>query len=81
MPSKGYYTGLFWYLVFSPMFVGLAGAFIGGLVGSIGGRQGSVFGLLCGVLYGVGISWFSAYRFRKAFQEVKAVKTGPPQPT
>jgi hypothetical protein len=59
----------------------LAGAFIGGLLGSIGGRQGSVFGLLCGVLYGVGISWFSAYRFRKAFQEVKAVKTGPPQPT
>lgn len=80
MPSKGYYTGLFWYLVFSPFFVGLAGAFIGMLVGSIGGKKGTAFGLLCGVLYGVGISWFSAYRFHKAFQEVKAVKTGQTRP-
>ena len=80
MPSKGYYTGLFWYLVFSPMIVGLAGAFIGGLVGSLGGRQPSVVGFLCGLFYGVGISWFSAYRLRNAFQEMKAVKTGELQP-
>jgi hypothetical protein len=29
-------------------------------------------GLLFGVLYGIGISWYSGYRFTKAWKEMKA---------
>jgi hypothetical protein len=72
MPGRGLFSGLFWYAVFSPMIVGLAGGFIGALVGSLGGRQGTAFGLLVGVLYGVGISWYSAFRFYKTYQEMSA---------
>ena len=71
IPSKGFAAGMFWYLVISPAFVGLAGFFVGGLVGSLGGRNPSIVGALLGLAYGVGISWFTAYRFRSAYQEMK----------
>jgi len=70
MPGLG--AGMFWYVVISPVFVGLAGFFVGGLVGMIGGRSGSVFGALVGLAYGVGISWYTAYRLYSAYQEMKA---------
>ena len=38
----------------------------------VGGKHGTAFGLLLGVLYAVGISWFSGFRFYKAYQEMRA---------
>jgi hypothetical protein len=72
MPQRGFVSGLFWYAVFSPIIVGLAGGFVGALVGGLGGRQGSVFGLFVGVIYGLGISWYSGVRFYKTYQEMSA---------
>ncbi len=72
IPGKGLYGGLFWYSVFSPIIVAIPAALLGMLVGSIGGKSGTAFGLLLGVLYAVGISWYSGYRFYKAMMEMRS---------
>ena len=71
MPTKGFISGLFWYAVFSPIIVSIPAAFIGMLVGSVGGRRGTAMGLLFGVLYAVGISWYSGLRLYRAYGEMK----------
>jgi hypothetical protein len=72
MPGKGLFGGLLWYGVFSPIIVGIAGAIVGGMVGMVGGQRGTAMGVLLGGLYGVGISWYSAYRFYTAYKEMQA---------
>jgi len=72
MPGKALFAGLFWYVVISPVLVGIAGALVGGVVGMIGGQRGTALGVLLGIMYGVGISWFTAYRFYTAYQEMRA---------
>jgi hypothetical protein len=47
------------------------------LVGMLGGKQGTALGLLLGVLYAVGMSWFSGYRLFTAYRELSQ----PMQPT
>jgi len=42
------------------------------LVGMLGGQKGTAMGLLFGVLYGIGMSWYSGYRFTRAWKEMKA---------
>jgi hypothetical protein len=73
MPAKGYFAGMVFYTVFSPMIVLIPAAIVGMLVGSVGGRQGTALGLLLGILYAVGIAWYSAYRFRNAYMEMKSL--------
>jgi hypothetical protein len=72
MPARGLVSGLFWYAVFSPIIVGIPAVIIGMILGMVGGKQGTAFGLMLGVLYAVGISWFSGFRFYKAYQEMRA---------
>jgi hypothetical protein len=72
MPGKGLFGGLLWYGVFSPIIIGIAGAIVGGMVGMVGGQRGTAMGVLLGGLYGVGISWYSAYRFYTAYKEMQA---------
>jgi hypothetical protein len=72
LENKGYFGAFLWYGVFSPFIVGIAGAIVGMLVGMIGGQKGTAMGLLFGFLYGVGISWYSGYRFSRAWKEMKA---------
>jgi hypothetical protein len=72
MPGRGLFSGLLWYLVFSPIIVAIPAGIVGMLVGMVGGKKGTSMGLLFGVLYAVGISWLSAYRFFKAYNEMSA---------
>lgn len=72
MPPGGLMMGLFWYGVISPIFVGIAAALVGGMVGMIGGQRGTAFGVEMGLIYAVGISWYTAYRFYTAYQEMRA---------
>jgi hypothetical protein len=71
MPASGFASGLLWYAVFSPIVVGIPAIIIGMIVGMLAGKSGTAFGLLVGVLYAVGISWFSGFRFYKAYQEMR----------
>lgn len=72
MPGRGLFSGLLWYVVFSPIIVAIPAAIVGTMVGSLGGKRGTAMGLLFGVLYAVAISWFSAYRFFKAYNDMSA---------
>ncbi|HVY04670.1 MAG TPA: hypothetical protein VHB46_01715 [Burkholderiales bacterium] len=72
MPARGLMSGLLWYAVFSPIVVGIPAIIIGMILGMVAGKAGTAYGLLLGVLYAVGISWFSGYRFYKTFQEMRA---------
>jgi len=71
MPARGFMSGLLWYAVFSPIVVAIPAVIIGMLVGMLGGQAGTAFGLMFGFLYAVGISWFSGFRFYKAYQEMR----------
>ena len=72
MPARGFMSGLFWYAVFSPIVVGIPAVIVGMILGMLGGQAGTAFGLMLGVIYAVGISWFSGFRFYKAYQEMCA---------
>ena len=72
MPGNGLFMGLIWYGVVSPVFVSIAGMLVGGLVGMVGGQRGTALGVMLGLFYGVGISWFTAYRFYTAYREMQA---------
>lgn len=72
LPARGLMSGLFWYTVFSPIVVAIPAVIIGMIVGMLGGKAGTALGLLFGFLYAVGISWFSGFRFYKAYQEMRA---------
>jgi len=72
MPGKALFAGLFWFVVISPVVVAIPAGIIGMLVGMLGGQRGTAFGLLMGLFYAVGMSWFTAYRFYQANQEMRA---------
>ena len=72
MPGNGLLVGLIWYGLVSPIFVSIAAMIVGALVGMIGGQRGTALGVTLGLLYGVGISWFTAYRFYTAYREMQA---------
>ena len=75
--GKGLYGGLLWYGIFSP-FIWVIPAMLGGMIiGMIGGKEGTALGLMGGVFYAVGMSWFSGYRYWKAWGEMKALRTEP----
>ena len=71
MPASGFASGLLWYTVFSPIIVGIPAVIIGMILGMVAGKAGTAYGLLFGALYAVGISWFSGFRFFKAYQEMR----------
>ena len=71
MPHKGVFGALLWYGVFSAMGTGLLGGVVGFMVGMVlSPIAGLVF--LLGILGGVGVSWYSWYRLREAYQEMRA---------
>ncbi|MBI5446907.1 MAG: hypothetical protein HY900_37540 [Deltaproteobacteria bacterium] len=76
MPARGFESGLFWYAIFSPIIVALPAAALGMLVGMVGGQRGTAMGLLLGVLYAVGISWLSGFRFFQAYREMRTTVDG-----
>lgn len=72
MPAKGLVAGMLFYVVFSPFIVLIPAVVVGMLVGMVGGKEGSALGLMGGFLYAVGISWYTAYRFYRAYREMRA---------
>src|SRR5215470_11170381 len=66
MPPSGLTSGLFWYAVFSPLVLLIPAV----AIGMLGGQRGTVYGLMLGVLYAVGMSWYSGYRLLVAYREL-----------
>ena len=75
--GKGFFGGLLWYAIFSPFIWVIPAMLAGMVIGMIGGKEGTALGLLGGVLYAVGMSWFSGFRFWKAWGEMKAARMAP----
>jgi hypothetical protein len=70
MPSKGVFGALLWYGVFSAMGTGVLGAIVGTILGMI---LSPIAGLvvLPGILGGIGVSWYTYYRFLGAYREMR----------
>jgi len=79
MPPRGLTSGLFWYGVFSPLVLLIPAVAVGMIVGMLGGKQGTAFGFLLGLLYAVGMSWFSGYRLFTAYRELARPMQPAPQ--
>jgi hypothetical protein len=73
MLKRGYFTALLFYGVFEPMILLIPCAVAGMLLGMIGGQRGTALGLLLGVFWAVGLSWYTGYRFVKAYGQMKAL--------
>ena len=74
MPLRGYFTAMLLYLVFMPVIVAIPAAIVGMLAGAAFGREGSALGLLFGVMFAVGISWFTAWRMHRAYSLMTSAK-------
>jgi hypothetical protein len=69
MPKKGYFGALLWYGVFSAIGTTIAGALLGTFVASMTGF--STFALI-GLLGGLYLSWSAFFRFRGAYNTMRA---------
>lgn len=69
MPNKGYFGALLWYGVFSAIGTTIAGTLLGAFIASMTGV--STFALL-GLLGGVYLSWSAFFRFRTAYNAMRA---------
>jgi len=71
MSDKGVFAALLWYGVFSAMGTGVLGAVVGFVLGMVlSPIAGLVF--LLGILGGIGVSWYTYYRFLLAHREMRA---------
>ena len=71
LPKSGVFGALLWYGVYSAMGTGLLGAIVGIVVGIV---LSPVAGLIVvlGILGGIGVSWYTFYRFLAAYREMRA---------